>query len=34
MSVSIAECRDCMEAMREFPDGYFDLAVVNCAVWL
>lgn len=29
MSVSITECRDCMEAMREFPDGYFDLAVVD-----
>lgn len=26
---SIAECRDCMEAMREFPDKYFDLAVVD-----
>lgn len=22
-------CRDCMEAMREFPDGFFDLAVVD-----
>ena len=21
--------RDCMEAMREFPDGFFDLAVVD-----
>lgn len=21
--------RDCMEAMKEFPDGYFDLAVVD-----
>jgi site-specific DNA-methyltransferase (adenine-specific) len=20
---------DCMEAMKEFPDGYFDLAVVD-----
>lgn len=29
MSVSIAENRDCMEAMREFPAGYFDLAVVD-----
>jgi len=29
MSVSITECRDCLEAMREFPDGYFDLAVVD-----
>ena len=26
---SIAECRDCMEAMREFPDKFFDLAVVD-----
>ena len=22
-------CMDCMEAMREFPDGFFDLAVVD-----
>lgn len=29
MSVSIAENRDCMEAMRKFPDGFFDLAVVD-----
>lgn len=29
MSVSLTERRDCMEAMREFPDGYFDLAVVD-----
>lgn len=21
--------RDCMEAMREFPDGFFDLAIVD-----
>ena len=27
--VSIAECRDCMPAMAEFPDGYFHLAVVD-----
>lgn len=26
---SIAECRDCMEAMKEFPDKFFDLAVVD-----
>lgn len=26
---SRAENRDCMEAMREFPDGFFDLAVVD-----
>ena len=24
-----AFCRDCMEAMREFPDKFFDLAVVD-----
>ena len=29
MSVSITECRDCMEAMREFPDKFFDLAIVD-----
>lgn len=29
MSLSIAENRDCMEAMRSFPDGFFDLAVVD-----
>ena len=29
MSVSVAENRDCMEAMKEFPDGFFDLAVVD-----
>ena len=27
--ISIAENRDCMKAMREFPDKYFDLAVVD-----
>lgn len=29
MSISIAENRDCMEVMRDFQDGYFDLAVVD-----
>jgi len=29
MSVSICENRDCMAAMAEFPDKYFDLAVVD-----
>ena len=29
MPISIAQNRDCMEAMREFPDKYFDLAVVD-----
>ena len=29
MIVSIAENRDCMDAMREFSDGYFDLACVD-----
>lgn len=29
MSVSIAENRDCMEAMAEFPDKFFDLAIVD-----
>lgn len=27
--ISIVENRDCMEAMREFPDKFFDLAVVD-----
>lgn len=27
--ISICENRDCMAAMAEFPDGYFDLAVVD-----
>lgn len=27
--ISIAENRDCMEAMAEFPDNYFDLAIVD-----
>lgn len=22
-------CADCVKAMREFPDGYFDLAIVD-----
>ena len=22
-------CMDCMEAMKEFPDGFFDLAIVD-----
>lgn len=29
MSISIAENRDCMEALKEFPDKFFDLAVVD-----
>ena len=29
MSKSIVENQDCMEAMKEFPDKYFDLAVVD-----
>lgn len=29
MAISMTENRDCMDAMREFPDGYFDLAVVD-----
>lgn len=24
-----AYCRDCMDAMREYPDGYFELAIVD-----
>jgi site-specific DNA-methyltransferase (adenine-specific) len=27
--ISIAENRDCMEALKEFPDKFFDLAVVD-----
>lgn len=27
--MNIAYNRDCMEAMREYPDKYFDLAVVD-----
>ena len=22
-------CMDCMEGMKDFPDGYFDLAIVD-----
>lgn len=29
MSISITEMRDCMEAMKEFPDKFFDLACVD-----
>ena len=29
MPISIAENRDCMDAMKEFPDQFFDLAVVD-----
>lgn len=29
MANSLAFNRDCMEAMREFPDKFFDLAVVD-----
>lgn len=29
MPISIAENRDCMDALKEFSDGYFDLAVVD-----
>ena len=29
MPISIAENRDCMAAMKEFPDKFFDLAVVD-----
>jgi site-specific DNA-methyltransferase (adenine-specific) len=29
MPISIAECKDCMIGMKEFPDGFFDLAVVD-----
>jgi site-specific DNA-methyltransferase (adenine-specific) len=29
MSISIVENRDCLEAMREFPDKFFDLAVCD-----
>src|SRR5688572_26836200 len=27
--ISIAENRDCMEAMKEFPDKFFELAIVD-----
>lgn len=29
MSTSIVENRDCLEAMKEFPDKFFDLAIVD-----
>lgn len=29
MAISIAQNRDCMEAMMEFPDKFFDLAIVD-----
>lgn len=29
MSISIVENRDCLEAMKEFPDKFFDLAVCD-----
>ena len=29
VSISTVENRDCMEAMKQFPDKYFDLAVVD-----
>lgn len=29
MAISIAQNRDCMEAMKEFPDKFFDLAIVD-----
>lgn len=29
MPISLVENRDCMQAMSEFPDKYFDLAVVD-----
>ena len=29
MSISIVENRDCLEAMKEFPDKFFDLAIVD-----
>lgn len=29
MSISIVENRDCLEAMKEFPDNFFDLAVCD-----
>ena len=29
MAISIAQNRDCLEAMKEFPDKYFDLSVVD-----
>ncbi len=29
MPISIAQNRDCMDAMKEFPDKFFDLAIVD-----
>ena len=29
MSTSIVQNRDCLEAMKEFPDKFFDLAIVD-----
>lgn len=29
MAMSITECRDNMDAMREFPDKFFDLAIID-----
>lgn len=29
MSISIVENRDCLEAMKDFPDKFFDLAIVD-----
>ena len=29
MKINVAFNRDCMDAMKEFPDGFFDLAVVD-----
>lgn len=29
MSISIVENRDCLDAMKEFPDKFFDLAIVD-----
>jgi len=29
MPISIVENRDCMEAMKEFPDNHFSLACVD-----
>ena len=29
MKISQVENRDCMEAMKEFPDKYFELAIVD-----
>ena len=29
MSISIVENRDCLDAMKEFPDNFWDLAIVD-----